>query len=252
MDLFVKIMNKKDTITSILYFQTDDTSVYWREPLFKTYPFLEKKYLHASWEDRKQYLTTELSKFYDKINKNLQSKKVVFQKIWNYKKENINNIYSKVFYIDCHNLFNNMIAEISLNPICPRDIRHQSYSVVWSGNGSDFLKTSLHEMIHFVWFYLWQHHFNDSWDEYEAPDLKWILSEMVVDTLVKNTDIGKLYHRTDEYPAYEYFYEMKIGHRFLLDELSSLYKNARNIIQFMEQAYQYCRDNEQAIRAQML
>lgn len=80
MNLFVKIMNKENTITSILRFQTDDISVYWREPLFKAYPFLEKKYLHSSWEDRKQYLTTELSKFYDKINQNLQNKKNAFSK----------------------------------------------------------------------------------------------------------------------------------------------------------------------------
>lgn len=177
---------------------------------------------------------------------------MLFQKIWDDKKENINNVYSKVFGIDCHDLFNNMIAEISLNPICPRDIRHQSYSVVWSGNGSDFLKTSLHEMIHFAWFYIWQYHFKDSRNDYESPHLKWILSEMVVDTLIKNTDIGYLYHRTDEYPAYEYFYEIKIGHKFLLDELSFFYINARDIIQFMEQAYQYCQDNEQTIRKQIL
>lgn len=43
MDLSVKIMSKIDTLSSILNFQTDDTSVYWRGALFKAYPFLDEK-----------------------------------------------------------------------------------------------------------------------------------------------------------------------------------------------------------------
>lgn len=73
MDLFVKIMSKSDTLSSVLQFQTDDVSSYWREALFNAYPFLDKeKCSLLAWKDRKQYLTSELSKFYDKIKMNLQ------------------------------------------------------------------------------------------------------------------------------------------------------------------------------------
>lgn len=80
MDLSVKIMSKIDTLSSILNFQTDDTSVYWRGALFKAYPFLdEKKCLNMAWNERKEYLTAELSKIYDKIEIDLQ-KNVLFSK----------------------------------------------------------------------------------------------------------------------------------------------------------------------------
>ncbi len=254
MDLFVKIMSKSDTLSSVLQFQTDDVSSYWREALFNAYPFLDKeKCSLLAWKDRKQYLTSELSKFYDKIKMNLQKKCILSQQTWNEKKENINHIYTKVFDINCYNLFNNMVAEISLNPICPRNIKQHSYSVFWAGDELNFLKTSLHEMIHFVWFYIWKQHFNDCWEEYEAPNLKWILSEMVIDTLIKNTDIGNIYPENPKKKnAYSYFYNMKINNQFILHELSSMYRNSPNIINFMDQAYLYCKENEKDIRKQIL
>ena len=175
------------------------------------------------------------------------------QKIWDQNKTNINHIFSHVFNLDCAHLFNNMVAEISLNPICPRNIRKQSYSVAWGGDETSFLKTSLHEMIHFVWFYIWKKHFKDKWNEYEAPNIKWILSELVIDTIVKNTDINLIFPQPHkEKPAYQYFYNMKIGDNFILTELSKLYHDATNITIFMEQAYQYCLSNEELIRKQML
>lgn len=88
MDLFVKIMSKSDTLSSVLQFQTDDVSSYWREALFNAYPFLDKeKCSLLAWKDRKQYLTSELSKFYDKIKMNLQKKCILSQQTWNEKKK---------------------------------------------------------------------------------------------------------------------------------------------------------------------
>ncbi len=254
MNLSVRIMSKIDTIASILDFQTDDTSAYWRAALFKAYPFLnEKKCLNMTWDERKEYLTTELSKLYDKLEINLQEKCAISQKIWNEKKEQINQIYTGVFGIDCNNLFNNMIAEISLNPICPRNLRHQSFSIVWAGDEFNFLETALHEMIHFVWFHMWHSYFKDNWSEYESPNLKWILSEMVIDTFVKNTDIGNMYpEKYHNNSAYKYFYDMKINHKLILEDLTSLYMESKNIIQFMEKSYLYCQTNEKDIRHQML
>lgn len=254
MELDIKIMSLADNMASILNFQTDDTSIYWREPLFNAYPFLDKeKCFNLCWKERQKYLTTEFTKFYNKIKLNLQNKCTTSQKIWNENKKNINNIYSKVFEIDCQQILNDMVAEIALNPICPRDIQNKRFLVFWNGDELNFIKTSLHEIIHFVWFYIWQNHFKDNIKEYEAPDLKWILSEMVIDTLVKKSDIGKLYPESYQAkPAYSYFYDMQINNKLVLDELSSIYINAQNIIQFMEQAYLYCQINEKEIRRQIL
>lgn len=254
MDLSIKVMSRENTIGSILHFQSDNNSLYWRESLFEVYPFLDKeKGLHSKWEDRSQYLADELSLYYDKVYKNLQNKLQTSCKIWTDKKESVNRIYSEVFGVDCSNLFNDMLAEISLNPICPRNLHDKSFSVFFAADENNFFKTALHEMIHFVWFYVWEKHFKDKSDDYDAPNLKWVLSEMVVDTFVKNTAIGDLYPENyKKRSAYSYFYNMKINGESILAQLSNMYKNSQNVTDFMEQAYTFCQKNEKSIREQML
>jgi len=254
MELSVQIMSKAATIESILRFQTDKTSIYWRDPLFKMYPFLDKKKgLKASWKNRKKYLKTTLNNYYDQTAAALVSKAKVFNNCWSVHQENIIKIFTDVFDIDCKVLFNNMSAEISLNPICPRDLNNYHFSVFYKNDEKRFLETALHEIIHFVWFYLWKSYFNDDCKEYEAPHLKWILSEMVVDTFVRNTKIGQLFSPDGRNnAAYKYFYTMKVNDTLILETLSRIYQKSQNLRQFMEQVYKYCQDHEQALREQML
>lgn len=253
MDLSIIIMEKPDTVANILKFQTDGVSAYWREKLFRAYPFLDENLCaKLPWEARKQYLTDELSAFYDKITPQLQQKLIATQKVWATNKAAVNDTYSKVFNVDCCSILNDMVAGISLNPICPRFLKEKFFSVVWAGDDDNFLKTALHEMIHFVWFYVWQQHFADKAEEYEKPHLKWILSELVIDTLVKDTAIRNLYpeaHR--QQPAYKYFYQMNINDTPILHTLSALNKQAKNIEEFMEISYKYCLENEASIRKEI-
>lgn len=254
MKLSVKAMSKKATISSILMFQTNDTSLYWREPLFRVYPFLDKdKGLNASWRDRKKYLAAELSQYYIQIKDELQKKVDTFNAHWLNNQENIIKIFTDVFNINCYNLFNDMLAEVSLNPICPRDINKNSFTVFYKSDETRFLETALHEIVHFVWFYIWQQHFKDDSKEYESPHLKWVLSEMVVDTFVNNTDIGEFFSpQRRNSCVYRYFYTMQINNVPILQMLSNIYQNLLTLTHFMETAYKYCQDNESEIRKQML
>ena len=253
MDLDIRVMSKNDTIASILKFQTEDTTEYWRSQLFNVYPWLDKgRCSSLALEDRKEYLISELSAYYDKIQLNLQNKLSMSQNVWLENKENVNDIYSKVFDIDCHNILSNIMAEISLNPICPRNLKHVSFSFFWGADNNNFMKTALHEMIHFVWFHIWQKYFTDNEKEYESPSLKWILSEMVIDTFVRKTEIGVLYPEPyKQQPAYRYFYEMIVHKTPILVLLSNIKEESSSIRQFMEGAYQFCLENEVVIREQL-
>ncbi len=254
MELSIKVMNETETINSILMFQTDRVSMFWRKPLFKTYTFLDEKLgLYANWKDRKKYLISVFSDYYKKIEPELYAKAESFNICWLAHKANIIKIFTETFNVDCGALFNDMSAEVSLNPICPRDLSQNSFTVFYKTDENRFLETMLHEVIHFIWFDIWQNHFKDNCKEYESPHMKWILSEMVVDTLVKNTAIGHLFSSTGlKNAVYKYFYTMKINNTFVLEALSQLYKNSTDIIQFMEQAYTYCQTNETVIRKQFL
>lgn len=254
MEITINVMSEKATINSILMFQTDKESMYWRKPLFKMYPFLDKKRgLQASWKNRKKYLTLQFNDFYRKNETELHAKVKLFDNYWQINKGNVTKIFTDAFGIDCNSLFNDITAEVSLNPICPRNISNHSFTVFYQSDENRFLETAIHEIIHFVWFYIWHKHFNDSRKNYEGPHLKWVLSEMVVDTFVNNTGIGNLFSQESRgNVAYRYFYTMKIHNTLILETLSQIYQESQNVMQFMEQAYKYCQDNEQAIREQML
>ena len=254
MELIFSIMPKNKTVESILDFQTDESSLFWRNQLFEVYSFLnkEKGLKNPLFLERKAYITKELSTFYDKNKDLFQEKKELYKIQWIKNKKEIENIFSNIFQVDCHKLFNNIKVKISLNPICPRYLSKNLFTVFFKFGPEQFLNTSIHELIHFVWFYVWQNHFLDNKIEYEAPHLKWLLSEMVIDTLVQYTDLKYFYKtRGSETPAYNYFYNIKVQNLVLLEKLKELYLKSENIIEFMDSSYQYLTQNEKEIRKQI-
>ena len=163
MKLVVDVMSCEDTINSILHFQTDDSSLYWRETLFQVYPSLDKsKGLDAVWDARKEYLCEQLRLLYLQVENDLTVKAKIFNQYWLEKKDEVTEVFSKVFQIDCENILDDMTAQISLNPICPRDIHCHFFTVFYRYGKEQFLMTAIHEMVHFVWFLIWHKHFKDS------------------------------------------------------------------------------------------
>ncbi len=253
MQITIQTMKKRDTLLSILDFQQDSMSLFWKEQLFAAYPTLDKeKWLQVPFSLKQPYLTKSVSKIYDTLKKTLIEKKDLFKTRWQLYQEPINSIFSDIFDIDCHNIYNNVITEISLNPICPRYLKEQRFTVFYKYGPEQFLNTCIHELIHFVWFYKWQNHFKDNQTEYETPHLKWLLSEMVIDTLITNSDL-KYFYKTlgNERPAYSYFYNMKIQNVFLLEKLQELFLQSQNIIEFMNTSYQYLIKNKNEIVKQI-
>lgn len=108
----------------------------------------------------------------------------------------------------------------------------------------------LHEIIHFVWFYVWNRLFRDSYDEYERPFLKWILSEMVVESVMRDerlSSINPYFPREQGGCVYPYFFDMKAGGVLILDTLDEMYR-AQTIEEFMKNSYAYCQVHEAEIR----
>lgn len=253
MGISIQIMQKQKTIESILDFQTDSMPPFWREPLFKCYPFLDKeKGFYPPFQIRKDYLTQALSHFYTQNYQAFLEKQKLFFEHLKHNQKQLLPVFNNIFNIDCKPIFDTTLIEISLNPICPRYLNEKRFTIFFKFGPEQFLNTVIHELIHFVWFFIWQKHFNDSSNEYESPHLKWILSEMVVDTLVKNTELNQFYKaRGNETPAYSYFYDMHIQNKPVLDTLSLFFKQSKEITLFMEKAFQYILTYENEIRKQM-
>ena len=238
------------SIDSILQFHNGTQSEFWTDSLFHFYPQIDKYKLNALTEvKRRDYLRSILSEVVS--IKDLDTKRSAYQNYWDTNVHNIQRALEDAFKIQLSDQLNDMVANITLNPICPRFLKEQRFDLFYLNSERGALGMALHEIIHFIWFYVWNAHFHDVKNEYEAPHLKWIFSEMVVDPIMRNDE--RLYAINPYFEhgcVYDYFYTMKIDDTPILDTMLNLYKK-NSMITFMEKGYQYCVEHEAEIRGQM-
>lgn len=250
MELLFRNLGLKYSIESIMLFSNDADT--WLAPLFVFYPQMNKTYFQSLNENQRQsYLYETLEIIYRSEEQAILNKVERYNQHWDKHKKQVIQALSEAFQIDCDGSFNNIVANITLNPVCPRFLDKQSFDIFYLNSEKGALGMALHEIIHFVWFFVWQQRFHDNISEYEKPHLKWIFSEMVVDPIMRNDnrlkDINPYFN---EGCAYECFYHMIIDGKPILETFYTLYKNM-NIINFMEEGYAYCQKHEPKIREQM-
>ena len=198
----------------------------------------------------KEYLSTELKSVWYDLNDEINRKVELYNNHFDKYHEQIEAAFSEAFEIDTRKIFNDVIGNICLNPISPRFLEERYFDVFYKNSEHGALGMSLHEMIHYIWFYVWNNHFGDSYSEYERPSLKWILSEMVVESIMNDerlASINPYYPREHGGCVYSYFQDMMIQEKPILDILNQMYRE-NHMTDYMEIAYEYCVKNEAAIR----
>lgn len=238
-------------IESVMDFQTNDTTEFWAEPLYHFYPQLDREYAASlSLEKKKQYIGQVLRKIYIDQKPVIHEKTVQYASHWNRHKEQITAALSDAFETDCRLILNDMICRVSLNPICPRFLENNSFDIFFLNSEQGALGLAIHEIIHFVWFSVWNQLFKDSYDEYEAPSLKWIFSEMAVEPVmsdVRLSSINPYFPKENGGCIYPYFYTMTIEGKPIMDTLADMY-HSMTITVFMKTGYMYCAAHESEIR----
>ncbi len=239
-------------ITQIMEFQKEEISAFWSEPLFYFYPELNRDYVQSlSKEEKEKYFEESFRKIYEEKQSVIDEKVVCYNKYWEKCKPQIEAALSDAFELDSSEIFNDMKCNISLNPIEPRYLQDHSFDVFYLNSEKGAIGSAIHEIIHFVWFYVWNQIFADSYEEYETPSLKWILSEMIVESVMKDprlSSINPYFEREQGGCIYPYFFDMKVGEQYVLDVLDEMYQN-QPIREFMKNSYAYCEEHEKEIRA---
>lgn len=252
MDLRYKNPGFQYSIDSIMLFQNEENSEWWRESLFYFYPQIDRNRLDSLPANEKhEYLEDMLREVYNREESEISFRTIKYNEHWNIHKAQIEEAFSEAFGLDCHSILNNIVGNVTLNPICPRFLDTCSFDVLYLSSQRGALGTALHEIVHFVWFYVWQRHFRDDQSEYETPHLKWVFSEMAVEPIMRNDNrLRSLNPYFDSGCVYDYFYKMVIDGKPILETLYAMYKDS-DIIHFMEQGYEYCKHHESEIRNQM-
>lgn len=240
-----------EMIQRILAFQTEDESAFWSEPLYYFYPQLDKDYAKSlSFEDRRNYIEQTMRSVYAELEDNINEKVALYTRQWNAYKTQITAALSDAFGLDCTNLFNDVRCNLSLNPIEPRFLKEHCYDTFYLNSEKGAIGSGIHELIHFVWFYRWNGIFDDNYEEYERPSLKWILSEMVVESIMKDerlSSINPYFPRENGGCIYPYFFDMRVEDKLILDTIDAMYKS-QSIEDFMRNSYAYCKEHEAEIR----
>lgn len=191
---------------------------------------------------------SELHKYREK---EIKDKVISYQKNWGLHERIVNERFSSIFGFDTNKIFNDLVCNITLNPISPRYLELRVFDVFYMNSDMGALGSALHEIAHYLWFYLWNQKYEDTYEQYESPSLIWILSEAVVEPILNDEEFDKInpYHKSGN--AYSYFYKMIIRGRSLYDYLNEIYKDS-SIDEFMDTSYQLMLENEEEIRSQML
>ena len=238
----------KSDIEFIYFHQQDDTPIWWKSELYRAHPSLDFDYAQSlTQEKRFEYLTESLRKIRIEKQADIEKSIKMFENAWSPIAKNLNDAYSSAFDMNCTNIMNDMAGLVGLNPICPRDLSDNSFSVYYYFDPNYAVAMALHEITHFVWFYVWQQHFKDDEEEYNFPHWKWLLSELVVETIIRNSDIAKL-SPPPQYIAYKYFYDMDIDGKPIFDTLRDMYTNRESFPNFMEIARDWINKNEPELR----
>lgn len=241
-----------EDIDFILFHQRDGTPEWWRKHLFNAYPELDYKYTKSvSEKERFEYITSQMKFQAEKRQPIIENSIKMFQESWNVLvAKKLNAAYSHAFDNDCTDILNDMTANVGLNPICPRDVESHSFDIYHYFETKWAIATALHEITHFAWFYFWKKHFKDNPQDYDSPHLKWLLSEIVVETIIRNSDIDDLSEQP-KYIAYSYFYDMTINDELIFDTMKRMYLERKDIYDFMERAYTWIQDNEPELRTKI-
>ncbi len=238
-------------IQQMMEFQSEAESAFWSEPLYHFYPQLDRAYAASlPFAERTEYIARTMRAVYAETEDTINEKSALYARHWNACKPQITAALSDAFGVDCTGLFNDIRCNLSLNPIEPRFLKEHCYDTFYLNSERGAIGGGIHEIIHFVWFYVWNNLFGDNYDEYERPSLKWILSEMVVESIMKDerlSSINPYFPREDGGCIYPYFFDMEADGKLILDTLDAMYKS-QPIEDFMQSSFAYCQRHEAEIR----
>lgn len=239
-------------IPIIMEFQRDGETAYWSDALYFHFPQIDREHAQSlPFEARCEYVGDVLRSVYAELEPTLEEKVRAYSERWAKYRGQITDAFSEAFGIDCAQLFNDLRCRISLNPVSPRFLQERCFDVFYLNSERGAVGIALHEMIHFVWFHVWNTRFGDSYEEYERPSLKWILSEMVVESIMRDerlSAINPYFPRENGGCVYSYFLDMMVEGRPVLETIDEMYR-ACDMPEFMERSYAYCLEHEKEIRA---
>lgn len=207
--------------------------------LFKYFLNINKKFqnsLYIEYPDLKRNDLNEFVKLLYHSKKNeLESIKEEVQEGWNDVEEKVLEEFSNILHKEW--TLEKIPGGISLLPFSTRDLKEKRFDVFYRKNIQSILKTTTHELFHFIYFDKWKEIFpNTSIEEMDYPNPIWALSEVALPIMLNNSKVKDILGiEFKDYPMFEN--EMYEGESIVL-HIKKIYEE--NLVEdFLKKSYEY-------------
>ena len=95
-----------------------------------------------------------ISVLYKSNEQSIKGKVISYQEHWDQHEKLVSDRFSSIFQYDTKGIFNNLVCNITLNPISPRYLKEGVFDVFYLNSDKGSLGSALHEIAHYLWFHL--------------------------------------------------------------------------------------------------
>jgi hypothetical protein len=217
----------------------------WGFKLTEKYPQFSEIQNIQSKEKKKRVIKNEIVKIRQELGPKMDEGLLLIKNNWQKAEKETLEKLAEIIQTDY--LKKDIIAYISINPMCPRFLDKWSFSV--PPNHKNPNKTITHEISHFLFFKKLKEDFPKiKRNKYESPHKEWIISEMLAviilcdDRMLKALNIPKYY---GYYPKHK---ELKINDELLSKLLENLYEDLviqkKDFTEFIKKSLELLRELE--------
>ncbi|MDP1696139.1 MAG: hypothetical protein Q8L29_04460 [archaeon] len=219
----------------------------WSGRIYKVYPEIKERLSKVKdRKKRKEIASVFFQEILERDKKQLEEKSRSFQKDWDKMNNEIMRALSEAAEIDWPDTDKKFIARVSLNPICPRDVKRRNFDIFYKQDTKKMIGTSIHEIYHFIYFEKWKEVFPKAKEnEFNDPHLVWRLSEMVPRIVLNDKRIQKVFRY--EFDSYKVYESAKLNGRHLLSYLQYIYDNKKDFPDFLRKSWKFVKENQKEI-----
>ena len=196
-------------------------------------------------ENFDEHITTQVTKRYNEVLPTMEMFRSQFEEQWNEISITVNNGFKSIFGYELNKTLGVLLWP---SAVCPYG--HNSFWTCCHENSTFYTtrKIILHEVTHMYWWKEWFKLFKGTeYADDKYPSLSWLISEIVVDCLLKNSPLKQFIDEGDVL-SYQRFYKMTINGQNAMEEIDNLRKNNADLQIFMQKMLEYALKNEEIFK----
>ena len=253
MDKIKFILSPEYDIKMISHFVSPDKESWdWSKKVFRFHPKLKEKLEGIEEIKKRDEIVKDYVKdwFRNPTNYNkIQKRKKDIEKKWLRIHNKFISILKEKLNLKQHKQ-KTIICSVSINPICPRNLNTNFFSVFYNYDINFIPVVIAHEITHFFYFDKWRETFpNSDSRTFEGPHIIWHLSEIMAPIILSEPKIQKLLNKLDT--GYKEHGKIKIEGKNIIEHFDILYKNfdkKKDFGEFLKMTYKEIRKYEKELK----